>query len=675
MTTTPLEDADIGSALAILWQRHRQSILDRISLLESTSANVLRGVLDERSIAEGVSAAHKLAGSLGTFGFDAGSRSALEAESLLREPVVDGRLLAEAVMALRASVDDVTDPSESGTESVSLEVSPSSGATTQIVSFDAELISRLTVEANAIGLGVSSREEPPLGGSLSVELTSSLILDDVTMGSWTRPEMLASVAELSRIVPVVVLTDHDALDDRIAFSNAGAVGVIPRGQGARQIVSFLAELLAQREPTRSSVLVLSAESGLLEGLSDMMNELGCRFDVRNDPPSFWAALEAQGADLVITDLVGPYVSGPDLCRIIRAHSRWHRLPVIVIGGDDPLDPIAAIGAGADDYFRADVSPDELCIRLQSHLARGRLARTRSDTDSLTGVENRTAIERSLDRLLRFAARHNEPLALVLITIDGLDQVRETEGNALGDVVLRRLGRQLLDSFGGGEDVVGRWTIDGFAVGIYGATSQEACERVEAILHEFSGDGIPTTSGKLARFTFSGGIASSPIDGSTLSSLERLSEGALRRAKSGQNRVVIFGERSVTPPSRVVDVVLIEDDDAVADVVEHALNLRHYEFVRFSDGAEAARTLGEGALKGRVVLLDVGLPSLDGFGVLRTLRSQGVLEDTRVIMLTARSSEAEMLRALGLGATEHITKPFSIPILLGRLGQTLSRPAA
>jgi DNA-binding response OmpR family regulator len=74
-------------------------------------------------------------------------------------------------------------------------------------------------------------------------------------------------------------------------------------------------------------------------------------------------------------------------------------------------------------------------------------------------------------------------------------------------------------------------------------------------------------------------------------------------------------------------------------------------------------------------MDVGLPSLDGFGVLQTLRSQGMLDDTRVIMLTARSSEAEMLRALGLGATEHITKPFSIPVLLGRLDQTLSRSVA
>ncbi len=242
---------------------------------------------------------------------------------------------------------------------------------------------------------------------------------------------------------------------------------------------------------------------------------------------------------------------------------------------------------------------------------------------------------------------------------------------MADVVLRRLGDRLRAEFRG-EDVVGRWAHDGFALGAYGATSEQASKRIAAVLDAFATEGFPATSGKGIRCTFSAGIASSPADGSSLASLERLSETALTRAKAGQSRVVSAGERPTAGAPNLVDVVLVEDDDSVADVIEHALGLRQYEFTRFSDGAEAAQALGEGHVKGKVVLLDVGLPSLDGFGVLKMLRMQGVLDDTRVIMLTARSSEAEMLRALGLGATEHITKPFSVPILLGRLDQSLAR---
>ena len=436
----------------------------------------------------------------------------------------------------------------------------------------------------------------------------------------------------------------------------------------------MAEALAQRVPAQSTVLVLDTEAGCLEPLHAVLAGPDCRVESRTNPSDLWETLEEHGADLVVAADQGTPVSGPQLCRLIRAHPRWHRLPVVIVGKRDATRLEVALDCGADDYLDANLSRRDLGVRLHHVLETGRLTRARCDTDPLTGTENRASAERSLDRLFRLASRHHDPFALALVTVDQFGLIRETEGNAMGDVVLRRLGELLRGAFRG-EDVVGRWTHDGFAVGAYRATGEQASARLADVLEVFAAEAFPATSGKLVRGTFSAGVASTPTDGSTLASLERLAETALRRAGTGQNRVVTAGERPSPGATDLVDVVLVEDDDSVADVIEHALGLRQYEFVRFSDGAEAARALGEGHVKGRIVLLDVGLPSLDGFGVLKVLRIQGVLDDTRVIMLTARSSEAEMLRALGLGATEHITKPFSVPILLGRLDQTLSRSMA
>jgi diguanylate cyclase (GGDEF)-like protein len=671
VTTTVLEDEEIGAALAMLWQRHRQANLDRIALLELTAANVLRATTDEDAIAEGAQAAHKLAGSLGTFGFDAGSRAALEAESLLREPVIDARLLAEAVAALRASVEDRSDASAVATHHAPSGMTTARSApTTQIASLDADLIARVTVEGAALGLTIVSSSEPPWMNTMNTYLPRVVIVDDAGR-SWTREDMLHSVTELSLSSLVVVLTDRETLEERMEFGRAGVAGVMHRSHGARQIISFVAQLLAQRNVMQSVVLAFNVTSTITEALGGALLASDGRVEVCDDASHLWEALEERGADLVLVGYEGAEAGGPDLCRVIRAHPRWHRLPLVVVGDRKRGHFDEAMLSGADEYVSDKAPAYELSKRLHVHIERGRLTKARAETDPLTGTENRPATERSLDRLLRLASRRSDPFSFVLIVVDQFDQICEVEGNAFGDVVLRHLGGWLLRSFRG-EDVVGRWTHDGFAVGVYGAGGEQARERIAEVLKAFAEEEFPTTSSRMGRYTCSAGVATCPSDGSTLSSLLRLGETALRRAKVTKDFVVLSGSRPEGRPANVVDVVLVEDDDSVADVVEHALSLRNFEFVRFSDGAEAANALGEQRVKCRVVLLDVGLPSLDGFGVLQHLRRAGVLAETRVMMLTARSTEAETLRALGLGATEHITKPFSIPLLLGRLDQTLSR---
>ncbi len=432
MTTTPVEDAVLGSALAMLWQRHRQTNLDRISLLEETAADVLRGVVDDDATAAGASAAHKLAGSLGTFGFDAGSRAALEAETLLREPVIDGRLLAEAVTALRASVDGVGDssgpiPAPAPSDDVAL----SSDSTALLVSSDPDLISRLTVEGAAIGLRVLATAAMPLVDAPSADLPDAVIVDVAGTGSGATSDTSARVAELSSKALVVVLTDGEGFDDLVGLARAGAAGVIPRAQGARQTMAFLAEALAQRNTAPSTVLVLDADPGVLGTLGGALVGPECRVGIRNDPADFWETLQEQGADLVIVRDQGAELSGPDMCRVIRAHPRWHRTPVIVVGKRNRVRLDEAMAAGADDYMDASLPAHDLGVRLHRRLAQARLARDRSDTDPLTGAENRTSAEGSLDRLLRLAARHGAPLAFALVAVDQFDQMRQAEGKCHG----------------------------------------------------------------------------------------------------------------------------------------------------------------------------------------------------------------------------------------------------
>ena len=118
----------------------------------------------------------------------------------------------------------------------------------------------------------------------------------------------------------------------------------------------------------------------------------------------------------------------------------------------------------------------------------------------------------------------------------------------------------------------------------------------------------------------------------------------------------------------VDVVVIDDDEVLAELLLHTLMTRGYSAKWLEDGQAAIERLtgSTPTLATRVILLDVDMPSISGLDVLRQLAGDGLLNHTRVIMLTARAAEAETVMALELGAFDHVAKPFSPPVLLQRI---------
>lgn len=114
------------------------------------------------------------------------------------------------------------------------------------------------------------------------------------------------------------------------------------------------------------------------------------------------------------------------------------------------------------------------------------------------------------------------------------------------------------------------------------------------------------------------------------------------------------------------ILIVEDEPRIAAFVSRGLEAAGYETTVIDDGAEAL----EAALRGDgdLVLLDVGLPTMDGFEVLRELRSRGSV--IPVIMLTARSSTRDTVEGLDSGANDYVSKPFTFEELLARVRSRL-----
>jgi CheY-like chemotaxis protein/HPt (histidine-containing phosphotransfer) domain-containing protein len=159
-------------------------------------------------------------------------------------------------------------------------------------------------------------------------------------------------------------------------------------------------------------------------------------------------------------------------------------------------------------------------------------------------------------------------------------------------------------------------------------------------------------------------------------VERSPEGGRRQTADRRD-----GPRRHDPPDLLlraavaeVDVAIIDDDEVIAGLLVYALNKQGFTTEWISDGGVALRTLcgDQRTLTAKTIVLDVDLPGMDGMTLLRRMNLDGVLRASHVIMLTARSAESEVVKALQLGASDHIAKPFSLRVFLEKIRRTLKR---
>ncbi|WP_189060009.1 response regulator transcription factor [Longimycelium tulufanense] len=116
------------------------------------------------------------------------------------------------------------------------------------------------------------------------------------------------------------------------------------------------------------------------------------------------------------------------------------------------------------------------------------------------------------------------------------------------------------------------------------------------------------------------------------------------------------------------VLLAEDDPAIAEPLSRALEREGYQVIVVIDGPAALHEAAQGGID--LLVLDLGLPDLDGLEVCRRLRSAG--RDLPVLMLTARADEVDFVVGLDAGADDYVAKPFRLAELMARIRALLRR---
>ncbi|HLO48397.1 MAG TPA: response regulator [Kamptonema sp.] len=594
IATTNSKQSALSDAVAKVWTRFKGSISDRVTILEQANTALTIGELSDELRQQATREAHKLAGSLGTFGLAEGSRLAREMESLLQNTPRQDQApqLSQLVTTLRYELEtkkwgegergggrdlktrrladsqtgfDLTAPSPS--------LPVSSSHLLLIVDEDGPLTEALVAEAHRQGLQTQIATNLSKARDVFCQQTKGndnsfypdVVLLDLNLNEGERLgenrnklgnsyQLLAELANQTPPVSVLVFARQGNFSDRVKVARLGGKAFLQKPVLPAQAIEVVLDVLRRSRIAEAKVMVVDDDPQMLTTLRVLLEPWGIKTFTISDPRQFWETLEIVAPDLLVLDIEMPYLTGIELCLTVRNDPCWSGLPVMFLTVHTDAEAVHKVfAAGADDYVSKPVVGPELVNRIVNRLERSQLLRSRAETDALTGVANRRRSTQDLSQFLHLADRHSQPLCFALLDLDRFKQVNDEYGHASGDGVLRRLGEILLRTFHA-QDVVARWGGEEFVVGMYGMTKGDAIERLGDVLANWRAQEFADSQGRKFRVTFSAGIAEYPSDGIDLQTLYRAADGALYQAKAaGRDRVVAVNAQTKTQNPEVFKI--------------------------------------------------------------------------------------------------------------------------
>ncbi|MBN3877392.1 MULTISPECIES: response regulator [unclassified Nostoc] len=362
---------DMTSVNRVL-ERFRNSFVGQVAVLEQAKTALLAGNLNEDLQQRALREAHKLAGSMGSFGYPEGSRLARKIEHLLLEDsLLSPEQISNFSQLVTALQQELTKPAVTSTAA---NVPMKQTHRLLVIDDDTMLTEQLQAEADSWGIRIKVAPNLATARSLfSLKAPDAVLLDL----SFTEIEedgliLLSEIVERSPNIPVIVFTGRDSLADRLRVSRLGARQFLHKPATTEEIFQAIARVLPQPQTSEAKVLIVDDDPVILAGLSALLTPWGLEVITLSQSQQFWKVLIATSPDLVVLDLEMPIVNGLELCKVVRQDAQWGDLPILVVTAHiEPEFLQQAFAAGADDFISKPVLGPELVTRVLSRIQRTR----------------------------------------------------------------------------------------------------------------------------------------------------------------------------------------------------------------------------------------------------------------------------------------------------------------
>ena len=350
------------------WSKFKDLAFQRVTDLENLAVALLEEQVTPEIHTQAKHSAHKLAGSLGCFGFPDGSRIAKQLEQLLSKNTIaeaDIKQVPELIAALHTELQHQPFE-ETVKEALSKNIS------LLVIDSDSEFSQRLVNEAQRNGMKTHAASNLDQAQAILAKESVDAVLYKIIFPDGEDLAFLEQLHHQKSQLPIVAIAESAQLSDRLDLVRKGGNLILQYPVEPTTVIESVTELI-QSAGAAAKVLILDDDPQVLLSLELTLQPWGFELTTLNNPQHFWDVLEDVEPDLLVLDIEMPDINGIELCQILRSDRRWQQLPILFLSvHQDEKTQYQAFANGADDYICKPVTGSILANRILNRLRRSRI---------------------------------------------------------------------------------------------------------------------------------------------------------------------------------------------------------------------------------------------------------------------------------------------------------------
>ncbi|MEL6927217.1 MAG: response regulator [Cyanobacteria bacterium J06600_6] len=367
---TSSEEQDKPANISEIWLQFKDIAFERLAHLENLAIALVKDNFTEDLQIQAKGSAHKLAGSLGCFGFSQGSKIAKEIELLLGHNPLNLEGIERLDILTKSLREDLQHQPLESTVKDALNKNISLLIIDR--SHDENLDRELLTQASRQGIKTHVATNLAQAKTILDRESIDVVLHKIVFPDGEDLEFLEQLHQHHSNLPLAAIGESPQLSDRLNFARKGGNLFLQHPVDPSTAISAVTELM-ENLGGAAKVLIIDDDPKVLLSLEISLEPWGFEITTLERSTQFWEVLESVEPDILVLDIDMPDLNGIELCQILRSDRHWRHLPVLFLSvHQDEKTQNKVFNIGADDYVCKPVTGSVLANRLLNRLRRSKM---------------------------------------------------------------------------------------------------------------------------------------------------------------------------------------------------------------------------------------------------------------------------------------------------------------